>query len=97
MAETELGRLAREVTRVKLEFGPMKFGTQWTMHATMADSFVRNSHDLKDNAEAIITRLAHMIVREFKQIDFSRIKPIDQGPDVSRLPRYEVFPKEPWE
>jgi hypothetical protein len=63
----------------------------------MADNFVRNSYDLKTSAEVIIRQLAAMIVREFKQIDFSRIKPIDQGPDPSRLPRYEVFPKEPWE
>jgi hypothetical protein len=85
------------VTRVKLEFGPMKFGSQWTMYATMSDTFVRNSGDLKDYAEVVIRQLSAMIVREFKQIDFSRIKPIDVGPDPSRLPRYEVFPKEPWE
>ena len=88
--------MSKEVIRLKLEFGAFEFGTRWTLYATMADSFMRHTHDLKGVAKVIIQQLSHMIQAEFAQIDFGRVKPVDPGPDPygSRYPRFIVEPKD---
>ena len=84
--------VAREVMRIRLECGPQKYGTRFTMYATMDEQFVLNSRDLKTHAEYIIKLLSAMIQREFQQIDFSRIKPIDPGPTPSKYPVFRIEP-----
>jgi len=74
-AEAALAMVSKEVLRLKLEYGPFEFGNRYVMYATMATSLAERSYNLKEMAEVIITQLSHMIVREFKQIDFSRVKP----------------------
>ena len=78
-------KLAKEILRVRLEFGPEKFGTRFTLYVTMCESFMLNAMDLKTNAPYLLEVLTAKIAREFKQIDFARAKP-----DVEALRRREV-------
>lgn len=84
--------LAREVARVRMEFGPEQFGTRFTLYATMGERFVMHSRDLKDHMAYIVEVLASMIKREFSQIDFSRVKPIDPRPG-DKYPVFRIDPK----
>lgn len=84
--------LAREVARIRMEYGPEQFGTRFTLYATMGERFVMYSQDLKTHMSYIVEVLAEMIKREFNQIDFSRVKPIDPRPG-DKYPVFRIEPK----
>lgn len=69
-------KLAKEIARVRLEYGGHEFGRRFTLFATMDANFMTHARDLKDMSAYIIDNLAHMIKREFGQIDFTRMKPV---------------------
>ena len=62
----------------------MTFNYRWTMYCTMSTTMMDHAYDLKGMAEVIIQQLARMIAHEYKQIDFSRVKPM---PPTSLYPR----------
>jgi hypothetical protein len=86
---------AREVLRVRLEYGPRAYSSRFTLYATCEDRWIRNARDLSQHIDLILVRLAHMLIHEFKQIDFSRVKPNRFEPDEHHVNRYPVFFVEP--
>ena len=87
-AEEFGSKLAGEIARMRLEFGPQKFGTRFVLYVTMDENFMLNARDLKDYAGYVIEILAAKVKVEFQQIDFSRAKPV--VPD--RMPREGEYP-----
>lgn len=69
-------RLAREISRIRLEFGPEQYGMRFQMYVTMDERFMLNVQNLKDMGPYIIDKLTLLIKREFAQIDFTRMKPV---------------------
>lgn len=69
-------KLAKEIARVRLEYGPANYGQRFTLYATMDANFMRHARDLKEMSSYIIDHLAAMIKKEFYQIDFTRMKPV---------------------
>ena len=86
---------AREVLRVRLEYGPRAYSTRFMLYATCEESWIRNARDLSFHMHVIIDMLARKLVQEFRQIDFSRVKPNRFEPDESHVNRYPVFYVEP--
>ena len=54
----------------------------------MDERFMMYVHDLKDISGYILDVLTMKIKREFHQIDFSRVKPIQPSWDRKESPRY---------
>lgn len=69
------GKLASEIARVRLEYGPVSYGLRYQMHVAMDQTFMMNAQSLKDLGPYIIEVLMAKIKREFAQIDFTRAKP----------------------
>jgi len=86
---------AREVLRVRMEYGPRNFSTRFTLFATCEEAWICNAHDLSRHMDLIVDRLAQMIVREFRQIDFNRVKPNRFEPDERHVNRWPVYIIEP--
>lgn len=83
--------LAKEVARIRFEYGPEQFGTRFTVYATMCERFIMYSRDLKEHMSYIVELLMHMVKKEFAQIDFSRVKPVDPRPG-DKYPVYRIEP-----
>ena len=79
--QEKVSRLVKEIARVRLEFGPGRYGTRWQMTVTFDDNFMTGANDLKQIGPYVIQRLCRQIEREFAQIDFGRAKPV--------MPSYE--------
>lgn len=85
-------RAALEVLRVRLEYGPRRFSTRFTLYATCEETWIRNANDLAQHMEVIVHMLAAKITHEFRQIDFGRVKPNRFEPDEEGRPhRYPVW------
>ncbi len=65
-------KLAHEIARIRLEFGPQRFGTRFQMYVTMDEAFMLNAQDLKTYSGFIVDKLSMLIKREFATIDFAR-------------------------
>lgn len=86
---------AREVLRVRLEYGPRAYSTRFTLFAACDERWICNARNLSFHMHLIIDMLAHKLVNEFRQIDFSRVKPNRFEPDENHVNRYPVFYVEP--
>lgn len=82
---------AREVVRVQLEYGPRRFSTRFMLYARCDETWIRNANDLTQHMDLIVSKLATMIVHEFRQIDFNRVKPNRFEPDEPRGQMYPVW------
>jgi hypothetical protein len=74
--QREAQRLANEIARVRLDFGPARYGARFTMQVSMDENFMGNARDLKEVGPYVIEMLTMKIRREFAQIDFGRVKPV---------------------
>ena len=84
-------RVADDVMRVRLEFGPTQFGCRYLLSAQMDESYMMYAANLMETGSYIIQILAAKIAREFSQIDFSRAKPIEpRSREEYKYPRWEV-------
>ena len=79
--QADAARLANEIARIRMEFGPQKYGTRFQMYVTMDETFMMNAQDLRTFAPYIVDKLSALIKREFSTIDFARVQPI-----VPKLP-----------
>jgi hypothetical protein len=95
-AEDKLAKVSAEVLRLRLEYGPDDWGSRYTLFATMRQSFIERTHNLKEIAGYIIENLSHRLRAEFAQVDFSRVKPVRFDPDLKgnrdRFPVWEIKP-----
>lgn len=82
---------AREVVRVQLEYGPRRFSTRFMLYARCDETWIRNANDLTQHMDLILSKLAAMLVHEFRQIDFNRVKPNRFEPDGPSGPKYPVW------
>lgn len=89
------GALAREIARVRLEVGPKQYTTRFTLYATLDESFMLGARNLKDMMPYVIKVLVAMMEREFAQVDFNRLKPIDPGPRPTKYPTFRVDSDDP--
>lgn len=68
--------ILREITNVRLEFGPYQYSQRFEMRVQFADNFMRYATNLKEIGPYIIDRLTDQIKREFGNIDFGRAQPV---------------------
>lgn len=96
LRDEQVAKLAREISRVSLEFSPHKFGARFIMCAQMDENFIIHARDLKELGPFVIERLALMIQREFARVDFSRPQPIlPRSWEERKDPvRYRIVPGE---
>jgi len=91
LLEERFAGLAKDVARVRLEFGPTQFGSRFTLYATFDENFIYHSHDLKSFAPVVLEMLTAKIRREFSTIDFGRAKRVmPDGPTPERYPRFRL-------
>lgn len=75
--EDKYNGLVKEIAQIRLEWGPQKFGSRFSLYVRMDESFIHGVRDLKEYGPYVVDRLAMLIKREFSQIDFCRVKPIE--------------------
>lgn len=96
MADAQVAKLAKEILRLKLEWGPGRFGSRFTIYARLSEQFVLNTRDLKEFGPFVVDKLAMLVKREFAQIDFARAQPVRWDYDEYDEHRgYPVFRIEP--
>jgi hypothetical protein len=89
--EEAFARVADDVMRVRLEFGPTQFSTRFMLSAVMDESYMQHAASLKDMGPYIIQVLSAKLAREFSQIDFCRAKPIEpRCREEQKYPRYQI-------
>lgn len=80
---------AREITRMRLEFGPTKFSHRFSLHVAFADVVIHQARDLKGILGSAFDVLAAKAHREIATIDFARVKPIADAIDRT-YPQYRI-------
>lgn len=95
--DKQSAKLAKEIARVTLEFGPSSYGrNRFVMYAQMDERFMLHSRDLKEIGPYVVQCLGHMIQREFAKIDFDRAQPVMPSSWETRKdpPRWRIVPGE---